>query len=218
MIRIAIADDHLMFQRGLSLILESFDDCKLVFNANNGQELIQKIEVEAVDVVLMDLEMPVMNGIDATAHLRKHHPEVKIILLTMHDNEQYMAYLVELGVNAYLLKNEGEKELHKAIRSVYENDFYFNTYVQKALLKKIRKASTPRSFNQTLLDVLTVREKEVIQLICAELPSREIAERLFISVKTVETHRRNIREKLGVKGTAGVVIFAMENGVYKSMP
>lgn len=218
MIKVAIVDDHLIFQKGLALILDSFEDCELVLKAANGKEFIEKLKGEPVDVVLMDLEMPVMNGIEATTYLRQHHPELKIILLTMHNNDQYISYLVELGVNAYLLKNEEEEELHRAIRSVYDNDFFFNPYVQKALLKKVRKKQNASLLNNSLMDLLTAREKEVIGLICQEFSSRQIGDKLFISAKTVETHRRNIREKIGVKGTAGVVVFAVEHGIHTPMP
>ncbi|MEL6649314.1 MAG: response regulator transcription factor [Bacteroidota bacterium] len=212
MIRLAIVDDHLILQKGLALILESFVDCELIFTALNGQELIDQLPKQSVDVILMDLEMPVMDGIEATRYVREHYPEIKIILLTMHDNEQYISHLVELGANAYLLKNEEDQELHRAIRAVHQHDFYFNDYVQQALLKRVRKQSRP-SFQQNIVNLLTAREKEVIGLICQELSSKEIADQLFISNKTVETHRKNIREKIGVKNTAGLVIFAMQNGL-----
>lgn len=212
MIRLAIVDDHLILQKGLSLILESFEDCELIFTALNGRDLIEQLPKQGVDVILMDLEMPVMDGIEATRYVREHYPEIKIVLLTMHDNEQYISHLVELGANAYLLKNEEDQELHRAIRAVYQHDFYFNEYVQKALLKRVRKQNRP-SFQQNIVNLLTAREKEVIGLICQELSSKEIAEQLFISNKTVETHRKNIREKIGVKNTAGLVIFAMQNGL-----
>ncbi|MEM6264814.1 MAG: response regulator transcription factor [Bacteroidota bacterium] len=214
MIKVAIAEDHRIFQRGVELILEDFEDVNLALIANNGKDLIEKLGNTPVDIILMDLEMPEMDGIEATKYVHEHFPEIKIILLTMHHSDQYVSYMVELGVSAYLLKDEADPErtLYEAITTVVEKDFYFTPEVQQALLRSTRKTKPPIAINHQIAQSVTRREREVIELICKELSTQQMAEELYISPKTVETHRKNIREKLGVKGTAGIVIFAIQHG------
>lgn len=211
-IRLAIADDQLLFIKGLKLLISSFEDIQLIIEAHNGQELLDAIAKQQPEVVLMDLRMPVMDGLEATKRIKAQYPKIKILLLSMYDNERLINHMMKVGANGYLLKNEDPEVLKEAIYAVMEKEFYFTEYVSKALLqgtqkknKEIRPWKTDRGLN------ITKRELEILQLICQEYTSHEIAEKLAISKRTVENHRQNIIEKTGVKNTAGLIIFALRN-------
>ena len=210
-IKLALVDDHTLFRQGIKLLLESIPDVTLVLEASNGKEFIDNIESASPDIVLLDLDMPEMNGIETAKALRGQGSEMGIIILTMYDDEQMIAHLMELGANGYLLKDTSQDELEKAIKSVYHTKFYFNDFVSKALLTgvKAKRKSEPRI--GTNID-LTRRESEVLQLICEELTTQEMADKLFISPRTVEGHRQNLIEKFGVKNTAGLIIRAIKLG------
>lgn len=210
-IKLALVDDHNLFRQGIKLLLQSMPDVELVIEASNGREFIDQVDEHAPDVVLLDLDMPEMNGIETAKELRKRGSETGIIILTMYDDEQMIAHLMELGANGYLLKDTSEEELGKAIHNVYENQFYFNDFVSKALLTGVRnkRKGEPKIGNQV---DLTRRESEVLQLICEELTTQEMADKLFLSPRTVEGHRQNLIEKFGVKNTAGLIIRSIKLG------
>lgn len=211
MIKLALVDDHNLFRQGIKLLLEDIDSVELIIEGSNGQELLDAMENQVPDIVLLDLEMPVLNGIETSKILKKKYEDVGIIILTMYDDEQMIAHLMEIGANGYLLKDTTEEELRKAIRSVNENQFYFNDFVSKALLSgvKAKRKAEPKIGNN--IDV-TRRESEVLQLICEELTTQEMADKLFLSPRTVEGHRQNLIEKFGVKNTAGLIIRAIKLG------
>ncbi|MEL6867190.1 MAG: response regulator transcription factor [Bacteroidota bacterium] len=217
-IRLAIADDQVLFIKGLRLLIGDFDNIELLFEAVNGQELIDKIRAadHLPDVILMDLKMPVMDGIEATKQLKASHPQIKIILLTMYDDERLINYMMEHGANGYLLKNEEPEVLREAIESVYSKDFYFKDYVSKALLKGRLANQKIEMENVSMLSQvnLTRRELEILRLICQELTTGEIAQKLYLSHRTVEGHRNNLLRKTGVRNTAGLVIFAIREKLY----
>jgi len=212
-IQLAIVDDQVLFLKGLKLILNTFEHMEIVIEAYNGKELLQAMETTMPDVVLMDLEMPVMNGMEATQIIKEKYPKVKVILLTMHDDERLINHIMKNGANGYLLKNEEPDVLREAIESVIKKDYYFNDYVSKALLK----ASSPlKGALKSQLDLsvrlgLTRRELEVLNLICQQFTTAEIAKKLFISKRTVEGHRKNLLDKTDVRNTAGLVIFAIRH-------
>jgi len=211
MIKLALVDDHNLFRQGIKLLLQSMPDVELVIEASNGQEFMDALGEVPPDVLLLDLDMPVMNGIDTAKEIRKRGLETGIIILTMYDDEQMIAHLMELGANGYLLKDTSEEELNKAIHSVHETKFYFNDFVSKALLTGVRnkRKAEPKIGNQ--ID-LTRRESEVLQLICEELTTQEMADKLFLSPRTVEGHRQNLIDKFGVKNTAGLIIRSIKLG------
>lgn len=211
MIKLALVDDHNLFRQGIKLLLQSMPDVKLVIEASNGQEFIDALTEVTPDVLLLDLDMPVMNGIDTAKEIRKRGLETRIIILTMYDDEQMIAHLMELGANGYLLKDTSEEELNKAIHSVFTTQFYFNDFVSKALLTGVRNKRKAEPKIGTQID-LTRRESEVLQLICEELTTQEMADKLFLSPRTVEGHRQNLIEKFGVKNTAGLIIRAIKLG------
>lgn len=214
-IQLAIVDDQLLFRKGLKMLVNRFERIELLFEAGNGQELLDQLENKQPDVILMDLKMPVMNGIEATEAVKKRYPHIKVLLLSMHDDEQLIAHLMKIGANGYLLKNEQPTTVEAAIHAVMERDFYFNDSVAKALMGNLQKGAKKFRLNNAFQQqvAFTNRELEVLTLICQEHTTAEIAKQLFISHRTVESHRKNLLEKSGVRNMAGLVVFAMKNGL-----
>jgi DNA-binding NarL/FixJ family response regulator len=211
-IKVALVDDQTLFLKGLRLILEGYAEIDIVIEANNGPDFLAAVAEAQPDVVLLDLKMPGMDGIEVAEKLKAIAPEVKIILLTMHDDEHFIHHVLSLGANGYLLKNEEPAILREAIQKVMTQEYYLNDYVAKALLSNIKKKDTSLGNNQEEeLFTLTPREKEILQLICQEHTTGEIAQLLFISKRTVEGHRQNLLDKTGVRNTAGLVIYALKN-------
>ena len=185
----------------------------MVLEAGSGLELFERIGSATPDLVLMDLEMPGMDGIEATEKLRAEYPQVKVIALTMHEEEQFISRLMEVGASAYLLKSGDMGEVEEAIRSVMSNGFYFNDRVSQAMLGALmRKNQIRPTFNE--VDPLTEREEDVLKLLCEELSSEEIGERIHLSPRTVEGYRRNLLSKTGARNLAGLVIYAVKHGYY----
>lgn len=209
-IKYAIADDHKIFRQGLITSLSEYEDLQLVAEAENGEVLLKKIPQSFPDVVLMDLKMPVMDGIAATGYLRQHHPTIRVIVLSMYDDEKFVVHLMENGAAGYLLKNAEPEEIHLAIEAAHLNQYYFTDMVNKALLKKLvsRQAMKP-TFNNEI--ELTDREIEVLKLICQEYTAPEISKIVCLSPRTIEGIRAKLIEKIGVKNTAGLVMYAMRN-------
>jgi len=210
-IKIALADDQELFRQGLQALLSDYEDFKVVFTASNGQELLDKLKDNPVDIVLVDLEMPVMNGLEATKKIKENFPDIKVLPITMHDEEDFVVHLIESGASGYLVKNVDVEYLADAIFSVFDTGYYFNDMVSKAMVKGLVKSKrvTP-TFGQI---TFTDREKEVIQLICQELTNKEIGEKLCVSVRTVDGHRERIMQKTGVRNTAGIVMYAVKNNL-----
>ena len=214
-IKIAIADDQVLFLKGLKFIIETFDNIELVFEAQNGRELLKKLEETEVDIILMDLKMPVMDGMEATIEVRKLFPDVKVIFLSMHDDERLISHMMKIGASGYLLKNESPEVVRDAIIAVAEKGFYFNDYVSKALLSGLHSKNSAVDLKHHFKEKmhLTKRELEVLDLICRAYTTVEIGEKLFISKRTVEGHRKNLIEKTGVKNTAALIVLAIKNGL-----
>lgn len=211
-IRIAIADDYKIYRDGLKVGLSADDQFEVVLEADNGEELVNGIETAAPDVVLMDLKMPIMDGMEATKLIRKKFPSVKVLVVTMYDDDKFIIHLMENGANGYLLKNTEPDEIRRSIYAVHENGYYFNDLVNKALLKKlIIKNNFKPSFNQNI--DLTERELQVLKLICEEKTAVEIGKEIFLSPRSVEGIRQRLIEKIGVRNTAGLVMFAIKNGL-----
>lgn len=212
MIKYIIADDHTVFRQGLKMVLA--DDPLLSFcgEAENGVVLMNLIAQEVPEVVLLDLKMPVMDGLEATQQIRGKYPDVKILILTMHDDEQMILHMLEAGANGYLLKNADPEEIKLAIHTVAENNYYFNDFVSNAMLKKLvnKNIATP-SFRSS--PDLSERELTILKLICKEHTSAEIGEKVFLSARTVEGIRAAIMEKIGVRNIAGLVMYAVKNNL-----
>ena len=211
-IKIAIADDYKIFREGLKISLAADTDIEFLHEADNGEDLISNIEKQLPAVVLMDLKLPIMDGMEATQVIRKKYCDIKILVVSMYDDDKFIIHLMEIGANGYLLKNSEPDEIRKAIHSVAENGYYFNDLVNKALLKKlVLKNNIKPSFNENV--ELTEREMEVLKLICEEKTAVEIAKVIFLSPRSVEGIRQRLIDKIGVRNTAGLVMFAAKNNI-----
>lgn len=206
MIRVFLVDDHQMVLDGISSILEDVENIKVVGTALNGEHALRALGVEGVDVLLLDINMPEMDGIEVVRQMEKQDIHVNTLILTMHNNPQFTKQLIELGVEGCILKNSGKKELVYAINEVNEGRRYYGEDVTGTLFDSLEK--TKKAVDEVLL---TKREVEIIKLIATEFTTNEIAEKLMISSFTVDTHRKNIVNKLGVKNIAGLVKFAFEH-------
>lgn len=206
MIKILIADDHKMIIDGLKSMLAPIDEVSVVGEAYTGNEVLSQLKQRAVDLILMDINMPELDGIDATRKLKAQYPQVKVLILTMYNKPEFIRNLMEVGADGYILKNTGKEELLEAIRQLHAGQPYWGKEVTKTVMESLRSSTPNNSFS------LTKREKEVLKLIVAEYTTGEIANKLFISPYTAETHRKNLLSKLNVKNTAGLVKYAMENG------
>lgn len=193
------------------MLLESFDEIETVDEAENGKLALEKLSENDFDLILLDLEMPVLDGWETAKKIVSKYPEVKIIMVSMHDSLQIISDLIEIGVHSYLLKNADPEEVHKAIVSVTNNDFYYNQLVSKALHKKVQKDGIDKGIARRA--DISPREIEILQLICQELTMREIGEKLFVSEQTVHTHRKNLMKKTKAKNAVGLVKFAFQNGI-----
>jgi DNA-binding NarL/FixJ family response regulator len=211
-IKIAIADDYAIFRDGLKVGLKPDKNLQVVLEAANGIELLKALEHEPVDVILMDLKMPLMDGIEATKIIKKKNDTTKILAVTMYDDDKFIIHLMEIGANGYLLKNAEPEEIRKAIYSVYESGYYFNDIVNKTLLKKlVLKSNIKPSFKEDI--DFSERELEVLKLICGEKTAQEIGQQIFLSSRSVEGIRLRLIDKVGVRNTAGLVMFAVKNGI-----
>jgi two-component system, NarL family, response regulator DegU len=211
-IKIALVDDHKLFRKGLMSILQQIDDFEVLFDAINGREFLDHPNLNDVEVVLLDIQMPELDGIATTKLLREKNEQIKVIILSMHDEDQFILHLMEIGANGYLLKDTDTDEVILAIRKVYDSGVYFSDFVSRAMLRKMNKKNTQTSnkiFNYKT--DLSTRELEVLKHICEGLTTTEIGDTMCISPRTVEGHRLRIMEKLGVNNTAKLVAFAIKN-------
>ncbi|TCC91938.1 response regulator transcription factor [Pedobacter frigiditerrae] len=213
-INIAIADDQKLFRKGMLALISSFELMQMVFEAENGKELLELYKNAEVkpDIILLDLSMPEMNGLDALKILKEEHPAVKVIVLTSHEAESFILATIQAGANGYLAKNAEPEEVELAIREVFKNDFYFTLPMLQVMRKGLVKKHNTINLEEE--DNLTPREKEVLQLICKQLNSNEIAEKLFLSARTVEGHRNNLLLKTGSRNTAGLVLYALKHKIF----
>lgn len=210
-IRVGIVDDHELFRKGVIGILDP-NRFEVVLEAENGQAFIDRLDSVAVDVVLLDLEMPVLDGMEACKRVRERFPELKILILTMHRAPHFMVHMMENGANGYLVKESGPDELEEALERVYRTGYFFNDALSRAMLLKLEGGSR-KVPKQMLNDELSEREAEVLRLICEELTTPEIADKLYLSPRTVEGYRKQLLEKTGARNTAGLVLWAVRQGI-----
>lgn len=207
-----IADDHKIFREGLKYAISDDPKLSLVGEAENGKVLLKLLEKIKADVVLLDIKMPEMDGIETTMCLHEKYPHIKILMLTSFDDEHFIIHLLEHGANGYLLKNAEPDEIKKAIHTVYNNDYYFNHLVSKTMLKSITKDHNGNAKLKNTVN-LNERELEVLKLVCQEMTNAEIAAEIFLSPRTIEGIRKTLIEKIGVRNTAGLVLYAIKNGI-----
>ena len=208
----AIADDHKIFRKGVILSLRPYTNIKFVQEAENGEELLNGIAESEPDVVLMDLRMPLKDGIETTKVLSKQYPQIHVIVLSMYEDDRFVSHMMENGANGYLLKNAEPQEIRRAIMDVFEKGYYLNNFVNRILLKKSHaKQKVIPSLNNEI--TLTDRERDVLKFICMEFTAQEIAQKMEISPRTVEAIKDRLMERFGSKNTAGLVFFAVKNNL-----
>ena len=211
-IKVAIADDHKIFRKGVILSLKPYHNIQFVLEAENGEELIQGVANANPDIILMDLKMPVKDGIETTKYINKHFPSIRILILTMYEDERFVGHLMDSGANGYLLKSTDPEEIKQGIMDVMRTGFYLNNFVNRVLIKK---NYSKQKFNPSLNSevVISEREKEVLSLVCLEYTAQEIAQKMDISARTVEAIKDRLMERFGVKNSVGLVFFAMKNSL-----
>ena len=210
--RVLIADDHEIMREGLKALLESHEDIEVAGEATNGQEAIEQVAALQPDVVLMDITMPVMNGLDATRAIKKAHPDVKILILTMHEGDAYFFNILEAGASGYFIKGGSATELVSALQSVANGDvFLYPTMAKKLLVDYLHQAKT--GLYKENLDGLTPREQEVLKLVAEGFNNQEIGDQLFLSPTTVQTHRANIMGKLNLHRRTDLTKYAIKHGL-----
>ncbi len=209
-IKVLIADDHQLFREGISNLLFPIDTIEVIAQAENGVDAVNKVKHFKPDVVLLDIAMPEMNGIEACKKIKNIHPEIKIITVSMHSDRQYVKGVLEAGADGYLLKNCTLRQLTEAIQSVYDGKKYLSQDITEMV---INGYLTPANTDEDEYNQLSEREKEIFLLFAEGKSTKEISEKLFISVKTVGTHKQNILEKMGMKTSTDMVKYALKKGL-----
>lgn len=210
-IKVAIADDHALFRAGVKTSLSSKRDVELIAEADNGMQLLNLLKHIEPDVILLDIQMPIMDGIQTLPEIRKVRPEAKVIILSMHNDHSMISKLMEIGANSYLTKNSDSETIYQAIKTCYEQEFFFNELTNKALLTGLRTKRTDLANPQEVN--LSDKETRVLKLMCEEKTTKEIADIVEISPRTVEAIRDKLKTKTGAKSMAGLVMYAVKNGI-----
>ena len=210
-IKVLITDDHALFRAGVKTSLSHYNDIEFIGEAENGMQLLNLVKFLNPDVILLDIQMPIMDGIATLPEVKKILPNARIIMLTMNDDVSMISKLMELGANSYLTKNSDSETIYEAIKTVYSSEFFFNDYTNKAMLsglKNKRVVETPYPDETELSD----KEMQVLKLMCDEKSTREIADIVEISPRTVEAIRDRLKMKTGAKSTAGLILYAVKHG------
>jgi len=210
-IKVAIADDHHLFRTGVRTSLSARKDIQMVAEAENGMQLLNLLKHIRPDVILLDIQMPIMDGLTTLPEIKKLYPDVKVIMLSMHNDHSMITRMMEIGANSYLTKESDSEIIYQAIRTCYEEEFYFNDLTNKALLTGLRSKQQPEPESTEV--ALTDKEKYILKLMCEEKSTKEIAELVDISPRTVEAIRDKLKVKIGAKSMAGLVIYAVKAGI-----
>lgn len=212
--KILIVDDHEVVRDGLKNILTSLDNISIAGEAGNGEDAVKMYTSIKPDLVIMDISMPGMNGIEATRVIKEKDPDARILILTMHDNQEYLNQIIRSGAKGFILKNTDKEELLDAVKTVASGDNFFSKDISKLIIDNYIRTAKETEKNDGYKEVpLTKREIEILKLIASGYSNQEIANILYISYNTVDTHRKNIMHKLSIKNTAGLVRYAIEKGL-----
>lgn len=210
-IKVAIADDHALFRAGVRTALSVKKDVELIAEADNGMQLLNLLRHIEPDVILLDIQMPIMDGITTLPEIRKIYPHIRVIILSMHNDHSMISKLMEIGANSYLTKNSDSETIYQAIKTCFEQEFFFNELTNKALLTGLRtkriEVATPEEAS------LTEKELKILKLMCEEKTTKEIADIVDISPRTVEAIRDKLKFKTGAKSMAGLVMYAVKHGI-----
>ncbi|HTR81996.1 MAG TPA: response regulator transcription factor [Bacteroidota bacterium] len=216
-IKILVVDDHPLVRFGVINQLKSSEEYVVVGEAEDGEDAIAKTKALGPDLVIMDIFMPGISGIEATKLLRKKYPSTRVLILTGFENEDYVYQIIRSGAGGYILKSVEKEELLEAVQAVMSGERFFSPRISKLIVENfIRKAEGQKSLIPAEDDILTKREKEILALVADGLTNQQIAEKLFISARTVDTHRTNIMQKLNIHDVANLVRYAMEKGLVQS--
>ena len=214
LIKIAIADDHKIFRDGIKMALSNKDNLKILWEAEDGRDMMHKIAIKMPDVLLMDIRMPEIDGINAIQILRKEYNSVKIIVLTMYDDHQMISKMMEMGANAYLTKTTDPEEIYEAILTCMNEDFYFNDLVNAAVMGKLmQKKSVRQIYGDSLPITFSEKEIKILQLLSEDKTTEEISKQIFLSPRTIETIRQNMKSKVNAKTIGGLIMYAMRNKI-----
>ncbi|MBN9282826.1 MULTISPECIES: response regulator transcription factor [Flavobacterium] len=211
MLRVGIVDDHKLFRKSLALLIGSFKNTKVVLEAQNGNDLLEQLQNNPIDLLLLDIQMPEMDGFETCEYVRTHYPDMKVLIVSQLTTKESIHKVMELGAHGFFTKNSDPEQLENAIKSIHEKEFYFGqelgVVLREAILweknNKLKVAASSISISD--------REMDVIRMACKELSSIEIADQLHINVRTVETHRKRIMEKTNSKNFIGVILFALRH-------
>ena len=212
LIKIAIADDHKIFRDGIKMALAGKENLKMLWEAEDGKDLMHKVAIKKPDVLLMDIRMPEIDGINAIEMLRKEYEDIKIIVLTMYDDQQMINKMMEMGANAYLTKTTDPEEIYEAILTCMNDDFYFNSLVNNAVMGKlIQKKNVRQHYGSAVPINFNEKEIKILQLLAQDKTTEEISKIIFLSPRTIETIRQNMKSKVGAKTIAGLIMYGMRN-------
>lgn len=212
--RIFIADDHVILREGLRMILNSSNLCEVVGEAGDGQEAFDKIAKLKPDIAILDISMPSLSGIELARKIRKYFPQIKIIMLSRHDNEEYVRQLLKSGIHGFVLKDEAGNDMMRALDAVMKNETYLSPRITKKIMENIREGTEKRK--EDPFDILTNREREILKLIAEGRSSEEIGKKLVISASTVKVHRANIMRKLDIHKATDMVKYAIKEGIVET--
>jgi DNA-binding NarL/FixJ family response regulator len=213
-IKVLIADDHVLYRAGVKTALSSKNDVKVIAEADNGMHLLTMLKAIQPDVILLDIQMPVMDGITALPEIKKNWPDIKVIMLTMLEDHSMITKLMELGANSYLSKTSDIEVIYEAIKTCFEQDYFFNALTNKALLTNLKQRNqvTPQKLVQQEAH-LNDKEMLILKLMCEEKTTKEIADMVDLSPRTVEAIRDKLKVKTGAKSTAGLIMYAVKNNI-----
>ncbi len=210
LIKVALADDHKIFRDGIKMSLKNREFLKILWEANDGKDMMHKLRIKIPDVLIMDIRMPEVDGINAIQLIRKEYENLKIIVLSMYDDKEIITRMMEFGANAYLTKTTEPDEIYKAIIGCMNDDFYFNDLVNSAVLLKLQNKRAVRRFYPNAVK-FSEKELKILKLISEDKTTEEISENIFLSPRTIETIRQNMKSKVGAKTIAGLLMYAMRN-------
>jgi len=212
LIKIAIADDHKIFRDGIKMALSGREDLKMLWEAEDGKDMMHKIAIKKPDVLLMDIRMPEIDGINGIEMIRKEFDNIKIIVLTMYDDQQMINKMMEMGANAYLTKTTDPDEIYEAILTCMNDDFYFNDLVNKAVMGKLMQKKNVRHHYGTSIAIqFNEKEIKILQLLAEDKTTEEISKVIFLSPRTIETIRQNMKTKVNAKTIGGLLMYGMRN-------